>query len=103
MLQKLRAIISSLPDDGSREMAKEWERLAITADEMSELLARPAFKAIVDSQLSRMRGRLHELVQKDPELSAMKNVMNRTIGLEQSKIRVERMIDDYLKEADETP
>lgn len=96
IIDRLRAIISSLPDDGSREVAKQWESIVTDAAEMTELLSNPTFKKIIEGTQAEMRKRLNELVAKDPELKAMRNLIIRTVGLEASRSRIEASIEDYL-------
>lgn len=100
IIDKLRAIIGTLPDDGSREVAKQWESIVTDAAEMSELLANPTFKKLVESVEAEMRKRLNDLVSQDPELKAMRNLLIRTTGLVVSRERVEHAIEAYLQGAD---
>lgn len=95
ILDRIRAIIKSLPDDGSIELAKEWEQLAIESGEMRELMAHPAFTRIISYQQEMLATRLRALIESDPELRALRGVLARTVGLKAAEEKIEATIKTF--------
>ena len=100
LLSKLRAIMNSLADDGSRERAREWENIVKDADEMRELLANPTFQKILHGVQGRLKAQLVKLVDADPELKALRNLLISTVGLQEASKRIERAVDELLEGAE---
>lgn len=92
-LDKLRAIISGLADDGSRELAREKERQLEDAMEMHELMQNPAFRKFVDSQRSLLTNRLRDFIASDIECRVIYGVLVRTVGSEATEEQVTKAID----------
>lgn len=95
VLDRLKKIIGdpNLADDGSRELAKAWVENIEDAKHLDSLMENPAFKNILEGLRSEFRDRMLELVAKDPELSAMRHVFIRLIGLDKTENRIEEYID----------
>jgi hypothetical protein len=100
LIDKLRAIMDSLADDGSRERAREWERIIKDADEMRELLANPTFQKLIGGVQGQLKARLLKLIDEDPELRALMNLLISTIGLQETSKRIEKSVDQLLEGAE---
>lgn len=100
LLDKLRAIMDSLADDGSRERAKEFERIVKDASEMDELLQNSTFQKIISNVQGRLKARLIVLIDEDPELKALRNLLISTVGLQAASARIEKAVDELLDGAE---
>ena len=90
--------MKSLPGDGSQEKAKAYIMELEEVEEIEKLLSEsPAFKRMIDGIAHDLRNRLHSLVQKDPELKALKNVLARTLGKKAAARQIELEVESYLQ------
>lgn len=101
VLEKLKNLIPRLQDDGSKEVAQSWIESAAKAAEIDQLMSNPVFARILESIRIDAKARLHELAMKDPEITAMRKLLVRTIGRQRSAEQVSQMIDDYLTKQEE--
>lgn len=91
-------ILEEFQDDGSREKALRFIDQLNLAEEMESLLSSsPAFKKVVENITSDLRSRLTDLVDKDPELKALKNVLTQTLGSKNASARIKAEIESYLE------
>jgi len=104
-IDKLRDLLSKkqLEDDGSRELAQGWLDLLSTSKEMQGLLVNPAFQHMLERMKKDFIVRMAELVDKDPELKAIKRMFIRTVGMKGAEERVKKLVVEYLEEPIETP
>lgn len=89
---------NELPQDGSQELAKEWLTLLDGQEDLQALLQNKAFKKMTDAMQRDFKARMNELVMKDPELSAIKKMFVRTIGLRDAEALIEKQVVEYLQE-----
>jgi hypothetical protein len=94
----LRDIIDSLADhDGSRERVEQLGSIVDDGEEMRVLLENSAFRKIINTFQEQMKHRLIALIESDPELTALMNVMKRTIGLVHMAEKAEEAIQDIVE------
>lgn len=95
---KLRSIIPNLSDDGSKEMAAQWLDIMGDAAEMDVLLQNPAFVRLLASMRADFTERVLQLVAKDPELSAMRRMFVRTLGLKDAEEQIAKSVASLVEE-----
>ena len=90
--EKLRDLIPTLADDGSKEAAQQWLDIIGSASEMDALRQNPAFRKLLDQMRGDFTTRVLQLVAKDPELSAMRLMFVRTLGLKGAEEQISKSI-----------
>lgn len=100
MYDKLKGLIPSFADDGSKELANQWLDLVASATEAHSLLNEPAFKRLIAQMRGDFEERLLKLVDQDPELKAMRRVFIRTIGLAGASEQIERSIEELVERSE---
>lgn len=95
LVEKLRAIIPRLPDDGSREAAREYEQLAIEVQDMKRLMQDEGFKRILKLQQDTFTSRLRDLVESDPELRALRVFITRTVGMKAAETNIQEVLKRF--------
>jgi len=101
LIERLAKLKESLADDGSREMADSWMKIAHESQEMSALLTNSAFAGLLGKMKADFMARVDTLVKKDPELAAMKRMFVRTIGLKGAEKKIAESIDAYIDSVQE--
>lgn len=100
LIEKIRKIKAQLLNDGSKEIAEGHIETLIAAEEMEVLLRNTAFTKILEKMKTDMTVRLRVLVEKDPELAAMKRMFIRTIGLRGASARIEETLSAFIEDAE---
>lgn len=94
--ERLRKLLPSLENDGSKELAAQYVTLLKNAEDMASLMQNESFAKILDRMKEDFKMRVDKLVRTDPELAAMKRMFIRTVGLKGAEAKIEAAISEYI-------
>lgn len=94
--ERLRKLLPSLENDGSKELANQYMALLKNAEDMASLMQNESFARILDRMKEDFKTRVDKLVRTDPELAAMKRMFIRTVGLKGAEAKIEAAISEYI-------
>lgn len=94
--ERLRKLLPSLENDGSKELAAQYVTLLKNAEDMASLMKNESFAKILDRMKEDFKMRVDKLVRTDPELAAMKRMFIRTVGLKGAEAKIEAAISEYI-------
>lgn len=94
--ERLRKLLPSLENDGSKELANQYMALLKNAEDMASLMQNESFAKILDRMKEDFKMRVDKLVRTDPELAAMKRMFIRTVGLKGAEAKIEAAISEYI-------
>lgn len=94
--ERLRKLLPSLENDGSKELANQYMALLKNAEDMASLMQNESFARILDRMKEDFKMRVDKLVRTDPELAAMKRMFIRTVGLKGAEAKIEAAISEYI-------
>lgn len=100
LVEKIRALIPKLENDGSKELALQYLRILQDAEDAQSLMQNKAFSKILDRMKVDFKARVDKLVQADPELAAMKRMFIRTVGMKGAEAKVEQAISEYIEKSE---
>lgn len=101
MYDKLKSLIPTYADDGSKELANQWLDAMRGAGEVRELLQNPGFQRVIGQMRADFSERLLTLVNSDPELRAMRKMFVRTIGLSGAEEQIAKSIEGLIERSEE--
>jgi len=102
-MDKLKKLLAGgeLADDGSKELAQGWLQLVAESKDMQALLQNGAFKSVLTQLEKDFIARMQKIVSGDAELSAIKRMFVRTVGLQDADRRIDRLVVEFLEEPPE--
>lgn len=89
---------NTLQNDGSKELASEYLALVENQEDLSALLQNKAFLKMLDYLERDFISRMQTLVQSDSELTAIKRMFIRTVGLKDAEAIIEKKMKQFLEE-----
>jgi hypothetical protein len=89
---------SDLKNDGSKELASEYLALVENQEDLNTLLQNKAFLKMLDYLERDFVSRMQAIVQSDSELSAIKRMFIRTVGLKDAEAIIEKKMKQFLEE-----
>lgn len=96
MRQDIRDTMESLADDGSREVVARIGATITDAEELRGLLENPSFQKVIRGIQDSMKTRLLECIEEDPDLRAMMNLLNQTIGVGNAAVKAEEVLQEIV-------
>jgi hypothetical protein len=100
MYDKIKTLLPSLADDGSKEMAEQFMDIIGDVAEKEELLNNKGFKRLLDQMRGDFRRRLLVLIAQDPELKALRTMFIRTTGLVGAQEQIETSIQELIERSE---
>ncbi len=102
VISRIKELMPKLDkSDGSVQVAEQWIEAVAKADEIQALMNNAVFSRIIEGHLKDARARMHTLCEADPELRAIRKLLVRTIGREQTARLVEEQVGKYLTTQEE--
>lgn len=99
ILDKIRDMKHSLVEwDGSREVAKQYEEWIEAEADMAALLATKGWQRLQEQLIQDMQAGVKKAIAADPELSAIKRMLMRTLGTKGAADAVTKIVDDIANE-----
>ena len=96
---RIKELKESLTDwDGSKEVAEQYSDWVRLEQDVQTLLNSDGFTRLLELMRSDFTARLLSVIDKDPELKAMKRMFVRTLGTQGAEEEVTRLINDIVDE-----
>lgn len=99
ILDKIRELKGNLVEwDGSRDVAVQYEEWIKAESDMKSLLSTTGWKRLQEQLSSDLHAGIKKAIAADPELTAIKRMMIRTLGTQGAAEAVTKIIDDIENE-----
>lgn len=99
ILDRIKEMKDSLVEwDGSREVATQYEEWIRAEGDMKSLLVTPGWKRLQEQLIQDLQSGVKRLIANDPELSAIKRMLTRTLGTQGASETVTKVVQDIAEE-----
>jgi len=99
ILDRIKAMKGSLVQwDGSIDVAKQYEDWIRAEADMKSLLATDGWKRLQEQLIQDLHAGLKKAISADPELTAIKRMLVRTLGTQGAQEAVTKIVDEIAQE-----
>lgn len=99
IIDRIKAMKGSLVEwDGSRQVAAQYQEWIEAEGDMKSLLATKGWQRLQEQLIQDLQSGVKKAIADDPELSAIKRMLIRTLGTQGATDAVTKVVDDIAGE-----